>query len=128
MRTWAALILMLAVGALTATAGEFSGFLSAEGSYFISEPLFPDQARNSASLAVQPEYFHQWVNGSVFSAVLFAMVDSADSQRTHFDVRELNYLWLNDSWELRVGVGRVFWGTTEFVHLVDIINQTDLVE
>jgi hypothetical protein len=31
-------------------------------------------------------------------------------------------------WELRVGIGKVFWGVTEFVHLVDIINQTDLVE
>jgi len=40
----------------------------------------------------------------------------------------LNYLWLGDSWELRVGIGKVFWGVTEFVHLVDIINQTDLVE
>jgi hypothetical protein len=29
---------------------------------------------------------------------------------------------------MRVGVGKVFWGVTEFLHLVDIINQTDLVE
>ncbi|KPK02282.1 MAG: hypothetical protein AMK71_02815, partial [Nitrospira bacterium SG8_35_4] len=45
-----------------------------------------------------------------------------------FDIRELRYLWLRDAWELRVGVAKVFWGVTEFVHLVDIINQTDLVE
>ena len=31
-------------------------------------------------------------------------------------------------WELRLGVDRVFWGVTESQHLVDIINQTDLVE
>ena len=40
----------------------------------------------------------------------------------------MNYLWLADTWELRLGFGKVFWGTTEFVHLVDIINQTDRVE
>ena len=58
----------------------------------------------------------------------FGRLDSADSERTHFDIRELNYLWPTDDWELRLGVGKVFWGVTEFVHLVDIINQTDLVE
>ena len=30
--------------------------------------------------------------------------------------------------KFRVGVGKVFWGVTESQHLVDIINQTDLVE
>jgi hypothetical protein len=35
---------------------------------------------------------------------------------------------VNDGWELRIGVSKVFWGVTEFLHLVDIINQTDLVE
>ncbi len=30
--------------------------------------------------------------------------------------------------ETRVGVRRVFWGVTEFQHLVDIINQSDSVE
>ena len=128
MRRWTALVLMLAVGTVTAAAGEFSGFIEAEGSYFFHEPLFSDQEWNSASVAAQPEYYHEWQNGSSFTFVPFARVDSADSQRTHFDLRELNYLWLGDTWELRVGVGKVFWGTTEFVHLVDIINQTNLVE
>ena len=29
---------------------------------------------------------------------------------------------------MRLGVRKVFWGVTEILHLVDIINQTDLVE
>ncbi len=29
---------------------------------------------------------------------------------------------------MRAGIGKVFWGVTEALHLVDIINQTDLVE
>ena len=39
-------------------------------------------------------------------------------------------MWLHaaDNWETRVGVSKVFWGQTESVHLVDIINQTDAVE
>ena len=33
-----------------------------------------------------------------------------------------------DEWELRLGVDRVFWGVVESRSLVDIVNQTDLVE
>ena len=55
-------------------------------------------------------------------------VDSADSRRTHGDIRDLYYSRVGDSWDLHLGVKRVFWGVTEFNHLVDIINQTDLIE
>lgn len=109
-------------------AHDFSGYVVAEGRFFPQAPLDSEQKRNSGSLAVQPEYYHEWESGSSFTFVPFARLDSVDSERTHFDLRELNYLWLTDSWELRVGIGKVFWGVTEFVHLVDIINQTDLVE
>ncbi|NQT83573.1 hypothetical protein HQ563_11135 [bacterium] len=125
------IFLLLAVGlmnAAAATTSELSGYVAAEGSVFFNSPLSPEQERHSASLALQPEFYHEWENGSGFLVVPFARLDSADPERTHFDVRELNYLWLADRWELRVGVGKVFWGTTEFVHLVDIVNQTDLVE
>lgn len=37
-------------------------------------------------------------------------------------------MYVRDSWEVLIGFGKVFWGVTEFVHLVDIINQTDYVE
>jgi hypothetical protein len=33
-----------------------------------------------------------------------------------------------DNWELKVGIRKEFWGVSESQHLVDIINQTDLVE
>lgn len=111
-----------------AVSHELSGYVAVEGRGFFNDALFPDQKRDSASFALQPEYYHEWEGGSSFTFVPFARVDSADSERTHFDIRELNYLYLGDNWELRVGVGKVFWGASEFVHLVDIINQTDLVE
>lgn len=59
---------------------------------------------------------------------LFARLDQRDDQRTHFDIRELNWLRLSGDWEWRIGIGKVFWGVTESNHLVDIINQTDVVE
>ena len=111
-----------------AWAMELSGYVAAEGRYFFNEPLYPDQERNNVSLALQPELYHEWKGGSSFIFTPFFRLDSVDEERTHFDIRELNYLWLTDHWELRIGVGKVFWGVTEFFHLVDIINQTDLVE
>jgi len=110
------------------TAHELSGFVAVEQRLFFHDPLFPDQKHNNGSFALQPEYYHEWETGSSFILVPFARFDSQDSERTHFDIRELNYLWLTDNWEMRMGIGKVFWGVTEFVHLVDIINQTDLVE
>ena len=109
-------------------AHELSGYVSAEGRFFFNDPVFSEQERDDGSFAFQPEYYHEWQDGSAFLFVPFGRLDSADSERTHFDIRELNYLWPADDWELRLGVGKVFWGVTEFVHLVDIVNQTDLVE
>ena len=59
-------------------------------------------------------------------------LDGGASHRAHAGLREA-YLLLfgevgEDEWELRLGVDRVFWGVAESCHLVDIINQTDLIE
>ena len=127
-------IIVLLIFSLTcasfASAHELSGYIAAEGWWFFNDALHSGQTQDNVSGAgaLQPEYYHEWENGSSLTFVPFGRLDSADPERSHFDVRELNYLWLADTWELRFGAGKVFWGTTEFVHLVDIINQTDLVE
>ena len=108
---------------------ELSGFVGIEGRGFLHSPLNPRQERNSASVVAQPEFYFEWDDGrQSFVLVPFARVDSADSERTHADLREALWLKVGDGWELRVGLGKVFWGVTESRHLVDIINQTDLVE
>jgi hypothetical protein len=109
-------------------AHEFSGFVAGEARVFANDALYPGQEDHSASFALQPEYYHEFEGGSSFTFVPFLRVDSADSKRTHFDVRELTFLWYEEAFELRMGVRKVFWGQTEILHLVDIINQTDLVE
>jgi len=110
------------------SAQELSGYIAIEGRGFFHEAQYSGQKRDSGSLAFQPEYYHEWKNGSSFTFVPFARVDSADPERRHFDIREFNFLWLADKCELRIGIAKVFWGVTEAQHLVDIINQTDLVE
>ena len=108
---------------------ELSGRLELEPRGFTQSPAHPGQNRHGLSLTAQPELHHAFDEGR--QSLLFTpflRVDTADHRRTHFDVRELLYERVFDSAELRIGIGRVFWGVTESLHLVDVVNQTDLVE
>lgn len=118
---------LLIIYPFRAGAGELSGHLAVEGRLFTKNPLYRDQTRDNASLTFQPEFYQGWKNRG-FTFVPFVRIDSADSKRSHYDIRELNMFWVGERWEVRVGIGKVFWGITESQHLVDIINQTDLVE
>ena len=128
MRLTTTFMLVMAALGPRLLAHEFSGRIAAEGSVFFQDAQSSEQERDSVSVVLEPEYYHEWASGSSVVLVPFARVDSADPERSHVDIRELNVLLLADPFELRLGVGKVFWGATEFVHLVDIINQTDLVE
>jgi hypothetical protein len=112
-----------------APAGEWSGYLGTEFRYFTEDPRDPRQHDENFSLVFEPEYYHEWDKGTQSLAfVPFFRLDQHDNERTHFDIRELNWTKVAEDWELRVGLRKVFWGVTEFQHLVDVINQTDLVE
>ena len=120
----------LLASALPVGALETSGRIELEPRGFMRSPAHPGQSRHGLSLAVQPELYHELDDGGEQSLLFspFLRLDTADDERTHFDVRELQYQRVFDTAELRIGIGRVFWGVTESWHLVDVINQTDLVE
>lgn len=101
---------------------------SAEMRLFTNKAL-ENQARNHPSVYIQPEAYQDWGDGAhrLFGQ-LFARYDMRDTKRSHADIRELNYTYVADNWEFLIGYGKVFWGVAESRHLVDIINQTDLVE
>jgi len=114
---------------LPALAGEWSGNVSLEARYFPAGPLDPRQHGNNLSLAFEPEYYTDWDDGrQSLTFKPFVRRDQHDPARSHADLRELMWIRAAQSWELRAGVGKVFWGVTEVLHLVDIVNQTDLVE
>lgn len=113
----------------TVSAEEWSGYVGGELLTFTNPPLDSDQHQHYISAVFQTEFHAEWDNGyQSFTFVPFLRIDSADDRRTHFDLRELTWLKASDRWELRLGVRKVFWGVAESQHLVDIINQTDLVE
>lgn len=110
-------------------ADDWRGYVSAEARLFPNSASDPQQHGDNLSFAAEPEYYREWDDGRrSFSFIPFARLDQGDSDRSHFDVRELLWQWVGQSWELRAGIGKVFWGVAETRHLVDIINQTDTVE
>ncbi|WNO07512.1 hypothetical protein [Teredinibacter sp. KSP-S5-2] len=110
-------------------ANDFSAYLGLEARYFFNEPLWLEQDEHSASLSGYFEYYKDLGEGGQRVVVSgFGRVDSADDNRTHLDAREA-YWWADLSGaELFLGVRKIFWGVTESIHLVDVINQDDLVE
>ena len=125
----AGLILTLGLLSLNGYAWELTGYSGAEYRYFQHESLYPEPGQQQASAVLMPEFYHAWDEGKQ-SVLLtpFLRIDSEDDERTHADLREARWLLVEDDWELQVGLGKVYWGVTESQHLVDVINQTDLVE
>ena len=126
----AGLGLLLAIAlAAPVSAGEWTGFVGLEWRGFASDGSAPGQERHEGSLTLEPEFFHEWEEGRQRIVVRpFARLDSADDERTHVDLREFYWQRIGDGWDLEIGVRKVFWGVAESLHLVDILNQTDLVE
>ncbi|MDO8844074.1 AMIN domain-containing protein [Methylicorpusculum sp.] len=108
---------------------EISGYVGAENLGFFNDGTDSRQHNNYVSGVIQPEIYRRWDNDKQsFTFVPFYRYSQHDNRRTHFDIRELTWEKATDRWELRVGFHKVFWGVTEGIHLVDIINQTDFVE
>ncbi len=113
-----------------AQTGDWSGYLATEYRAFFNDGLVAEQDNQfAASIAYKPEYVNSWQQGRrLFRFSPYVRFDQFDSERTHFDIRELSYEHASRLIEWRIGIRKVFWGVTESQHLVDIINQTDLVE
>ena len=105
------------------------GTIGVETRLYTQAPLYQGQAPQ--------DYFSFWgelditldlADKSKIVLKPFFRYDQVDSKRTHWDLREA--FWQKDfeSFRLRAGVGRVFWGAVESFHVVDIINQVDQVE
>ncbi|NWO04176.1 MAG: hypothetical protein HLX50_00295 [Alteromonadaceae bacterium] len=108
---------------------DFRGQASAETRYFFEPSPYEKsnyRVNNSASL-VTDVFSASSDYTDLFRFVSYFRVDQHDSNRTSIDVRELSWIHVADNWETRVGVYKSFWGVTEGRHLVDIVNQTDLV-
>jgi hypothetical protein len=127
----ASFLTAVACGQAGAEGIDWSGYVSLEPRIFTDSPQFSGQpaAGLSPSAVVAPELRLEWNEGDDrLTLAPWLRWDADDAERTHADLREASWLRVRGPWTWRIGVGRVFWGVTEARHLVDIVNQSDLVE
>ena len=121
------MLLLAAVFSGHALAMRVDAELGVEARLFYEDGL-SDQGNVGESFTFKAEFVADVGESSQLVFTPYARVDAEDERRTHVDARELFWSTVGDDWELSIGGKQVFWGVTEFNHLVDIINQTDLVE
>jgi len=111
---------------------EVTGRLSSETRVYPETAAHPDQRSHASGFAAEATVYMEDNEGRSITITPFLRYDAGDPDRTHADLREAFLLLYgdigDDEWELRLGVDRVFWGVVESRPLVDIVNQTDLVE
>lgn len=111
------------------TYSEFSGNVGVDYRYFFEDGLYDGQRTGFPGITVEPKYFLEWKGGEQsLNFTGFGRLNFRDDSRSHIDIRELYWQKAKNNWELSVGLKKLYWGVTEAVHLVDIINQTDQLE
>ena len=125
-----ALALTSVWGGAQADEWEVTGFVGLDNRAFWQDDRFEGQDDDfNASLHVQPELYWRSEDGRQrVSVVGFGRYDNQDDERSHVDLREAYWGYEGDGWDVNAGISKVFWGVAESRHLVDVINQTDLVE
>ena len=107
---------------------DMAGNIEMQSRFFARDALWPGQDSQAARLSVSATAELRWrsaAGNQRASVIPFARWDEADDERSLVDLPEAYWAREGDASELLLGANTVFWGVTESVHLVDIINQTD---
>ena len=108
--------------------GEWSSEVGLEGTFFAKESDTSD-TRSDFSVFLSTEYYEDWNDGAdsfIFSPRL--RIDQHDSERNSIDFTELVWVHVEDTWEIRTGIREEAWGVSLMGGVVDVINQTNIVE
>lgn len=127
------LLLLVAAAAVSvpARAGDFelSGNIEAQVRSFWNDPAWVGQDGRAiqGSVALTADVRWRSSDGAQrVSLIPYLRGDAADDERSLADLKEAYWALEGKNYEVLIGANTVFWGVTESVHLVDIVNQTDL--
>jgi hypothetical protein len=105
---------------------DISGSFALESRFFTQDSLEDTGVDRQLSLFFSPRIDAHFENTTIsFQPIIRHYSENESINYT--DVRELMVYNYVDNFEFNFGIGRVFWGQTESLHLVDIINQTDIL-
>lgn len=114
---------------------QLSGTIALESRWFWDSANFDFVSRDAGlanGIVVKPEIDAEIGESTNLRISGFYRYDDMDSERTHGDVQEAYLVHYRPTplgeLEVRIGLDRAFWGVAESNHLIDIVNQTDLVE
>ena len=124
------LVILLAVASSPARGGEvdISGSVEMQARTFWHDPQWvgqDDQALQGSVVSTTEFRWRSEEGNQRASFIPYLRWDATDDERSLVDLKEAYWALEGDSYEVLVGSNTVFWGVTESVHLVDIINQTD---
>jgi hypothetical protein len=124
------LVILLAVATSPTHGGEvdISGSVEMQARTFWHDPQWVGQDDQALQGSIASTTEIRWYNeagNQRASFIPFLRWDATDEERSLADLREAYWAFEGDDYEVLVGANTVFWGVTESVHLVDIINQTD---
>jgi len=122
----------LLLSALVAGAGRASWDVSSNidltTRIFTEDARWPGQDNSTTQLSIAGSSEFRWRGDESRASIIpYLRYDETDDERSLADLREAYWAKEAEDYELLIGVNTVFWGVTESVHLVDIINQTDAV-
>lgn len=127
------IILLLAAPLLAsspARGGEvdFSGSIELQTRTAWNDPAWfgqDDQAVLGSVAAIAEVRWRNEDGNQRASLIPYLRWDANDDERSLADLREAYWAFEGNNYEVLVGANTVFWGVTESLHLVDIINQAD---
>ena len=95
---------------------------------FTEDTRWPDQDDTTTQLSIAGTTEARYRGDESRASIIpYLRYDETDDERSLADLREAYWAKEAEHYELLIGINTVFWGVTESVHLVDIINQTDAV-
>jgi hypothetical protein len=109
---------------------DISGNIELESRVFFNSPQFDGQEDQKFQNALDATLDIRWRNNEGnqrISLIPYFRWDAQDNERSLVDLQESYWALESNDVEVLVGFNTVFWGVTESVHLVDIVNQTDTV-
>ena len=107
---------------------DIHGSVELQARVFTHEPAWAGQDDRALQGSVVSTTEFRWRNEEGdrrASLIPYLRWDATDSDRSLVDLKEAYWAFGGNDYEVLVGANTVFWGVTESVHLVDIINQTD---
>jgi hypothetical protein len=125
------LVILLAALSISPARGEevdISGSIELQARAFWDDPAWvgqDDQALQGALVSTTELRWRNADGNQRGSLISYLRWDPSDDERSLVDFKEAYWALEGDDYELLIGANTVFWGVTESVHLVDIINQTD---